>query len=231
MARLARLYVPGLPQLVVQRGNNRQTIFHDAADYRAFLGWLRDAVREQGIALHAYALLPDHFHLLATPPDERAIGRALQSVGRRYVAYFNQRYARSGTLWEGRYRSTVLDPERYLIAAMRYLELSPVRAGLSAEPARYLWSSCAHHVGITQDLMVTDHPLYWALANMPFDRQALYRQALEEGPAAGECERIREATHKGWMLGDADFAGRHAATASRRPVIATRGRPRKALSI
>ena len=227
MARLARLYVPGLPQLVVQSGNNRQTIFHDAADYRAFMGWLRDAVREQGVALHAYALLPEHFHLLATPADERAIGRALQSVGRRYVAYFNQRYARSGTLWEGRYRSTVLDPDRYLIAAMRYVELGPVQAGLCTDPARYPWSSCAHHVGISQDLIVTDHSVYWALANMPFDRQALYRQALEEGLAADEEERLRAATQKGWMLGDAEFVERHAGAASRRPSIATRGRPRK----
>ncbi len=230
MARLARLYVPGMPQLVVQRGINRQVLFNDPADFQAFRLWLRDAAREHGVALHAYVLMPDHFHLLATPPDERATGRMLQSVGRRYVAYFNRRNVRTGTLWEGRYRSTVVDPARYLIAVMRYLELNPVRAGLAAEAAKYPWSSCAHHVGIAPDLLITDHAVYWALGNTPFERQAQYRQALDEPLVAPVLARIRAAGHKGWMLGDQDFIAAQAPNASRRPAIAARGRPARSLA-
>lgn len=225
MARLARLHVPGLPQLLVQRGNNRQSIFHDDADRRLFLGWLRDAAREHGVAIHAYVLMPDHFHLLATPPVEGAMGRMLQSLGRRYVAHFNRKSGRAGTLWEGRYRATVVDPERYLLAAMRYVETNPVRAGLAVEPMSYPWSSCAHHVGVHPDPLVSDHPVYWALANTPFERQAAYRQLLDEPMSAHALTTVRAAVHKGWMLADDAVAAHHAALATRRPRAARRGRP------
>lgn len=227
MARLARLYVPGLPQLIGQRGNNGQSIFLDDADRSAFLTWLRDAAREHGVAVHAYVLMPDHFHLAATPAEAHSISRMLQSVGRRYVAYFNHRTGRAGTLWEGRYRSTVLDPERHLLAVMRYIELNPVRAGLVAEPARYVWSSCAHHVGMRAEPWLTDHSVYWALANTPFDRQAAYRQRLEEAPSAAELDLIRTTARKGWLLGDESFAARVDAAASRRSMPAPRGRPKR----
>ncbi len=230
MARLARLYVPGLPQLVAQRGNGKQPIFIEDADRKAFLGWLRDAAREHGVAVHAYVLMPDHFHLLGTPTHERSISRMLQSVGRRYVAYFNQRVGRTGTLWEGRYRSTVLDPDRYLLPVMRHVELNPVRAALTTDPTHYPWSSCAHHVGINSEPWLTDHPAYWGLANTPFDRQAAYRHLLEEAPSPGEIEAIRAAARKGWILGDEAFAARIEGSVSRRPLAAARGRPRKSAS-
>lgn len=226
MARLARLHVPGLPQLLVQRGSDRQTIFVDDADRDVFLRWLRDAAREQGVAIHAYVLMPDHFHLLATPSGERSVGRMLQSIGRRYVAHFNRRVGRSGTLWAGRYRSTVIDPDSYLVMAMRYIESNPVRANLVADPAGYHWSSCAHHVGIRPDPIVTDHPQYWALANTPFERQAAYRQLLDEPLAPSELAAIRASTHKGWMLAEPKAIARYVAEASRRPSLGVRGRPR-----
>jgi len=226
MSRLPRLHVPGLPQLILQRGNNRETIFVDEADYRAYLDILRNAQREIGVPLHAYVLMPDHVHLLLTPAEQGAAGGLMQRIGRRYVRYFNDRHARTGTLWEGRYRSTVVEPVRYLLACYRYIELNPLRADLEELPEHYLWSSCRGHVGLATDPLLTDHPFYWALGNTPFERQAAYRSLLEAKQPEEELEAIRYAAHRGWLLGETDLASEGGANRRTQPL--PKGRPARA---
>lgn len=148
MARLPRLTLAGQAHHVIQRGNNRQAIFCDSSDRERFLQLLAESAPRFGIALHAYVLMPDHFHLLATPTAADGLPQFMQAVGRRYVRHFNDRHGRSGTLWEGRYRSTLIQAERYLLPCMVYIDLNPVRAGLAVEARVYAWSSCGHYAGL-----------------------------------------------------------------------------------
>ena len=228
MARLPRLYVPGCPQHIIQRGNAQRAVFLDDADRTAYLGWLAEAVRDYRLELLAYVLMENHVHLLAIPPAQGVLGRAMQSLGRRYVRYFNDRHDRAGTLWEGRYRATIVDSERYLIECMRYIDLNPVRAGVVTDPAAWRWSSYQHHAGATSDPMLADHPLLWTLGNTPFARQAAYRALCAEGMQATEAQKISDATNKGWALGEGDFLNKIAGSASRRvqPLV-KRGRPKR----
>lgn len=228
MARLPRLTVAGLPHHVIQRGNNRQAIFLDEADCTRYLSDLDELGDRFGLALHGYVLMPNHVHLLATPRETQSLARVMQALGRRYVRYFNDRHRRTGSLWEGRYRSTVVESERYLLACMRYIDLNPVRAGLVAEPAPYRWSSHAHHVGLRVDPLITEHAVYWGLGNTPFERQLAYRTLFEHTQDPGEVEAIRFATHRGWALGENRFAGELEAVAGRRARPVRPGRPRKA---
>jgi putative transposase len=223
MARLPRLYVPGLPQLVTQRGNNRNILFTDDSDRNQFMAWLREAVRESELQLHAWVLMPDHVHLLLSSPTETGLGSLMQRLGRRYVRWFNDRHERTGTLWEGRYRSTVVEPSQYLLACYRYIEMNPVRAGLVSDPAFWGWSSCRAHLGLESDPFLTDHAAFWALGNTPFERQAAYRRLLEVGGSSRELEAIRYAAHRGWVLGDLPEALTDAATRRTSPL--PKGRP------
>lgn len=227
MSRLPRLFVPGLPLLITQRGNNGSTIFQDEADYRQYLQWLRDALREDAVALHAYVLMPDHVHLLISAGEDKAPGRLMQRIGRQYVRWFNDRHHRSGTLWEGRYRSTVLEPQNWLLPATTYVERNPVRKGFVIESDHYPWSSARHHSGLSHDPLVTDHALYWALGNTPFERQAAYRRLLAAGHAPDQLERVRYAAHHGWMLGEMQLSAQDPQP-SRRLNPLPKGRPRKA---
>lgn len=229
MARLPRLTIPGFPHHVIQRGNDRRAIFVDEADRSRYLAALREVAPVSGVAVHAYALMPDHVHLLLTPHAAGDVGRALQALGRRYVRWFNDRHARTGALFEGRYRSAVIEPERYLLPCMRYIELNPVRASLVQEPAEFAWSSHRHHVGLEVDSLITDHAVYWALGNTPFERQAAYLGLFEHGAPEPEVTAIRRATHGGWLLGSIDATAR--ARPNRRPLARKAGRPRKADSV
>lgn len=227
MARLPRLTAPGLPHHLIQRGNNRQSIFIDEVDCTRFLDELAELAAPHGLAVHAYVLMPNHVHLLATPVAGDTLARLMQALGRRYVRWFNARHGRTGTLWEGRYRSTVVQTDRYLLACMRYIELNPVRAGLVDDPAAYRWSSHRHQLGLAVDPLVTEHAVYWALGNTPFERQLAYRRLFEQGPAEAEIAAIRNATHRGWVLGEGSFADEIAAKAGRRAEPIRPGRPRK----
>lgn len=226
MSRLPRLFVPGMPQLILQRGNNRSPVFTDETDFQQYRLHLREAAREAGIALHAYVLMPDHAHLLVSAPTEAAAGNLMQRLGRRYVRWFNDRHCRSGTLWEGRYRSTVVEPGEWLLAASRYIELNPVRAGHVVSPEHYLWSSCRHHLGLAPDPLISDHALYWGLGNTPFDRQAAYRALLDSGSPSSELASLRYAAHHGWMLGQVSVCSPDASP-NRRLAPLPKGRPRK----
>jgi len=149
VARLPRYVIPDQSQYITQRGNNRQVIFAAEADYQRFRDALVEAAKKHGLAIHVYVCtyvwMTNHIHLLATPEFDHSISQVLQSVGKRYVQYFNFTYRRSGTLWEGRYRATVVHSEQYLLTLMRYIELNPVRAGMVAHPGDYPWSSYRHH--------------------------------------------------------------------------------------
>lgn len=226
MARLPRLVVPGQPHHVMQRGNDRQLIFRDIEDYEAFLRWLGAAAKQFQVAIHAYVLMSNHLHLLVTPADDRGLARMMQWVGRYYVPYFNQKYSREGTLWQGRYKTTVVEAERYFLICSRYIELNPVRAGMMADPAQYRWSSYRHHIGTYSDPLVTDHGLYWALANTPFAREAAYRRLVEQALTTDELLALHEATLKGRALGSDQFKAHLEQQTERRVRPAKKGRPR-----
>lgn len=225
MARLPRLVIPNQPHHIIQRGNNRQTIFIDADDYSAFLQWLREAAKTFKVAIHAYVLMPNHVHILASPTDDTGLSRLMQWVGRHYVPYFNKKYSRTGSLWEGRYRATVIDSERYFLVCSRYIELNPIRAGLVGDATAYPWSSLAHHIGRKADPMITDHALYWSLGNTPFDRELAYYGMVEQGLASAEVDAITDATTKGWALGSSSFMASMEHQTTRRISPAKRGRP------
>lgn len=225
MARLPRLTAPGFPHHVIQRGNNRQTIFADAADYEAMLDLLIEQSKKFQVAVHAYVLMGNHFHLLATPQTADGLPLMMQAVGRSYVRRFNNRHGRTGTLWEGRYRSTVVQSERYLLACMVYIDLNPVRAGLAAQPADYFWSSHAHALGLRTDRLVTPHALFWALGNTPFAREAAYAALVQAGIGGKERSALGQSVHTGWALGEPDFIAALQERTQRRVVKARAGRP------
>lgn len=227
MARLPRLVVAQQPHHILQQGNNRQPIFCDSDDYAAFLGWLRDAARQFKVAVHAYVLMSNHFHLLATPADEEGLGRMMQWVGRHYVPYFNRKHGHVGTLWQGRFKASVIEAPRYLLTCYRYLDSNPVRVGLATNAAQYPWSSCAHHVGSRVDPLITDHPLYWSLGNTPFEREAQYKALLEQELPPEQIALLNATLLKGWVLGDPGFQQSLAQQVNRRVAPAKRGRPRK----
>jgi putative transposase len=227
MARLPRLVVPNHLHHVIARGNNEQSVFIDDADYQYYLDGIRDAARRYRVAIHAYALLPNRVHLLVTPSDDSGLGKMMQAVGRLYVPYFNARHRRSGSLWEGRYRTTVIDADTHFAHCARLIEQLPLQAGLCADMASYDWSSHAHHVGLRRQPWLTDHPAYWALGNTPFDREASYQQQCAIPLDRKLAQAIEEATHKGWVLGSEAFKARLAKLTPRRLQPARRGRPGK----
>jgi putative transposase len=227
MARLARLYVPDQPQHVILRGLDQQPAFVDDQDYELFIDCLKAAARDHHLAVHAWVLMPGAVQLLVTPSDESSLPKAMQAVGRRYVAHFNRRYARRGTLWEGRYRATVIEGEKFFLLASRVVELAPVRNHLVAAPEDYRWSSYRHHIGLTVDSLITDHPLYWALGNTPFERQRAYRELCEQPLDERETNQLMQATLKGWVLGSDTWRDWASRSANRRVSPLPRGRPRK----
>jgi putative transposase len=225
MARLPRLTVPGYPHHVIQRGNNRQPIFAVTEDYQTLLSMLDENARKFGVALHAYVLMSNHFHLLATPETVEGLPQLMQAVGRRYVRYFNQRQARTGTLWEGRYKSTLIQADRHLLACMAYIDLNPVRAGLAAEARAYPWSSHGHYAGLRNDRLVTPHPLYWELGNTPFSREAAYVELVAAGISQQQQRALTESALQGWALGEADYVADLQRRTQRRVAKQQAGRP------
>ncbi len=225
MARLPRLSIPGYPHHVIQRGNNRQVIFLKDADRLRMLELLEDHAGQHEVAVHAYVLMDNHFHLLLTPKTGVGLSRLMQAVGRRYVRYFNDVHGRSGTLWEGRYRSTLIEPDSYLLACMAYIDLNPVRAGLVAQARDFPWSSHAHYAGLRVDRLVSPHPLYWELGNTPFAREAAYARLVQEGLSLPQQQALTESALRGWALGGPDFLATLQKKTERRLSKASPGRP------
>ena len=205
-------------------------IFAAEADYQFFRDAVVEAAGRFGLALHAYVWMTNHIHLLATPTYADSISKTFQSAGRKYVQYFNYTYRRSGTLWEGRYRATVVDSERYMLKLMRYIELNPVRAGMVTNPRDYPWSShrCYAYGDHGPNLNWLIHPdQYLNIERTDDARRQAYRDLFKSEIDADDLTAIRDATHKGWALGDDRFRGMIETLGERRAAPAARGRPRK----
>ena len=225
MARLPRLLIAGYPYHVIQRGNNRQPIFITTADRQWLLHLLTENALQFGVSVHAYVLMDNHFHLLATPQSADALPRMMQAVGRRYVRYFNDSQGRSGTLWEGRYKSALIQTDRYLLACMAYLDLNPVRAGMVAQAQDYRWSSHGHYAGLRVDKLVSAHALLWNLGNTPFARESAYRDLVQAGITTQQALALTQSAMSGWALGDTDFIAGLQKTTARRLSRSLPGRP------
>ena len=197
MARRPRVCPPGLTQHVVQRGNNRGPVFRNVSDYRFFLWLLGRESARYAVKVHAYALMTNHVHLMATPADGTGLSRMMQGIGRIYVPAFNVRYQRTGGLWEGRYRSFAIEDERYWLACLRYVELNPVRAGLVSAPEEYPWSSARTHICGQPDPVVIDHALYLRLGATAAGRQQAWGAICHVVVSDPELAAIRHAVKTG----------------------------------
>lgn len=228
MARLPRFMLPGQPQHVIIRGNNRDPVFHADEDFQFYLEKLQQACAKHSCDIHAYVLMSNHIHLLMTPQAEPGIGKALQMTGRYYVQYFNHRYQRTGTLWEGRYRATLISSEQYLLTCSRYIELNPVRdEGEVNHPSAYPWSSYRCNALGEDDALLTPHPVYRKLGASPKARQSAYRALFKARIPEQTLTEIRQATNKAWVLGDEKFKDRMAGQMQRRVSPKSRGGDRK----
>jgi putative transposase len=225
MARQPRLTITGYPHHVILRGNNRQDIFRTSGDFQRMLDLLFEPARAQSVEVHAYVLMSNHLHLLLTPQQDQALPKMMQSVGRSYVQVFNKVHGRTGTLWEGRYRSTLIQTERYLLACMAYIDLNPVRAHMVTQPEDYAWSSYGHYAGRRSDRLITPHALYWSLGNTPFAREAAYAELVQAGISADQQGALTDATLSGWALGDASFVAGLQPLTQRRLSKGKAGRP------
>jgi REP-associated tyrosine transposase len=225
MARLPRYFVPGVPLHVIQRGNNRGTLFSQITDFQVYLEWLKEAAQWHECAIHAYVLMTNHVHLLVTPTHQDSLPKTFQSLGRRYVQYFNATYERTGTLWEGRYRATLIESEAYLLTCCRYIELNPVRAEMVRHPRDYRWSSYHCHAEGKSDSLLTPHNLYQRLGGTAVARQQAYRALFRHHLSGETLSTIREATNKAWVLGSDKFKDRLAKKLERRVAPLPRGRP------
>lgn len=216
MPRQSRLVVPGQSLHVIQRGHNRSPVFFDEDDYGIYLRCLSEASRTHRCDIHAYVLMTNHVHLLLTPSDHDSVAKVMQSVGRRFVQYINSRYGRTGTLWDGRYKSTLIHSDRYLLKCSHYIELNPVRAGIVIHPGAYKWSSYQSNANGLPDQLLVAHPVYLALGETPSVRQQNYRSLAEDNLDDATLETIRNATNKGWPLGDEKFKNNLEAALKRR---------------
>jgi putative transposase len=225
MARLPRLTLADHPHHIILRGNNRQAIFMDSADHQRMLSLLQVHATGQGVQVHAYVLMGNHLHLLLTPLRNDSLPKMMQALGRAYVLYFNKRHGRSGTLWEGRYRCALIQTERYFLACMAYIDLNPVRAGMVGQASDYAWSSHGHYIGRHTQTWLTPHPLYWAMGNTPFAREAAYAAMVQSGIDKNQQHALTSSALSGWALGEEEFVKGIQKQTPRRVNPAKAGRP------
>ena len=225
MPRRRRIAPIGIPQHVIQRGNNRQVCFTCDNDVAAFASWLKEAAERYEVDIHAWAFMTNHVHLLVTPNQEAAVSAMMQYLGRFYVRFFNLTYNRTGTLWEGRYHACLIQSEAYLLTCQRYIELNPVRADIVKDPADFKWSSYrANGIGIESGL-ITYHPLYLSLGNSKLKRLKNYRALFEQELDRNLISDIRYATNKGLILGNEKFKAEVAAL-TKHPATPTKRGPK-----
>jgi putative transposase len=228
MPRRARIALPGVPLHLIQRGNNRQACFFAEDDCRFYLDWLAEYAPRCGCRLHAWGLMTNHVHLLLTPEAEDSAARLMKALGQRYVQYVNRTYRRSGSLWEGRFRSCIVGEEAYVLGCQRYIELNPVRAGMVEHPAEYPWSSYrANARGEAGRVPLSPHPLYLALGRDDNARLAAYRELFRHELEPGLVDEIRLATNGNFALGSAAFQEQVTAALGRRASRGVPGRPRR----
>ena len=225
MPRRPRIKLAGMPQHIVQRGINREACFYADEDYHCYLHWLKKSAADWGCAIHAYVLMTNHVHLLLTPETPDGPARLMQSLGRRYVQYINRSYRRSGSLWEDRYKSSVVQADNCLLRCMRYVELNPVRAAMVSDPAHYRWSSYRANGLGTLDEHVQPHPLYLSLAADEERRRSVYRALFRSELDDEAVAEIRLALAQSQPLGESRFAEAICKAARVRHCPARRGRP------
>ena len=231
MPRRPRIHLPGLPQHVLQRGVDRQAIFFSDDDYCFYLECLGEYAARRGIGLHAYCLMTNHIHLLLTAPSVEALAGLMQDVGRRYVLHVNRTRQRSGALWQGRYKTSFLQSDRYLLPCMRYVEFNPVRARQVEAPGQYRWSSYAANALGVADMRLTPHDFYLALGKTAQARQEAYRDLCVSAPNEPAWTLIRAATQQGVVAGDELFADDIGRRLGRSVAARPRGRPRRQTAV
>lgn len=224
MPRLPRYFLPDTPQHLIQRGNNRISMFLGPSDFAFYKTCLREAATRHRVAIHAYVLMTNHVHLVTTPSEAPSLPRMMQSIGRVYVKYFNATYQRTGTLLEGRYKAAVIQTDEYLLACMRYVELNPVRAGMVVAAGDYGHSSYAANAAGARDEIITSHAVYQALGRSPAERWDVYRAMFDAPLGNVALNRIRDATQHAWAVGGDAFVDR-VTQAGRRAARALPGRP------
>ena len=226
MARLPRYNIINQPQHIIQRGSSGQQIFFDRQDYQYYYDCLDAAAYNYNLKIHAFVLMPNHVHILVTPTSRDTISRTIQSIGRNYVQYFNECNHGIGTIWEGRYRATVVDSKPYLLNCSRYIELNPVRAGLAKSPKDYPWSSYSRNASNRANEMISPHREYLNLGSSDKERARAYRALFRQKMDAETIQTITDATLKGWALGNARFASKIEKLCGRRATQLPKGRPR-----
>jgi putative transposase len=227
MPRRSRLMLPKIPVHIIQRGNNRQVCFVAEDDYRYYLGWLKEYAKKSKCHIHAYVLMTNHVHLLLTGDNVDSVSQLMKGLGQRYVQYFNRAYGRSGTLWDGRFRSCLIQDELYMLNCMRYIELNPLRAGMVAHPREYPWSSyCANAEGKDSQL-VEPHELYLSLGQDNLSRQNAYKELFGQPMDVDFVEQIRQSTNGNIVLGNSQFSEEIAKILGKRVTRGKSGRPKK----
>lgn len=226
MPRKPRFTLPGIPQHVIQRGNNREPCFLAKQDYRRYLGDLKEVADKQQCRIHAYVLMTNHVHLLVTPEKEYGIGHMMQALGRRYVHYINKTYRRTGTLWEGRYKASLIDSDAYLLVCMRYIELNPIRANIVAHPGEFKWSSYGANAQGRPDALISPHSVYMLLGEAAPQRQHAYRELFRDHLNTEILHDIRAALNHELVLGRSVFKDRIEASTKRQARLGAPGRPR-----
>ena len=226
MSRKQRFNIPGIPQHIIQRGHNREPCFYCEDDYRCYLDYLQEAAIRNQINIHAYVLMTNHVHLLGTPESSYGITHLMQDLGRKFVRYMNHRYRRTGSLWEGRFKASLVDSEAYLLTCMRYIEMNPVRAGMVSHPGEYRWSSYGANAAGHDSRVIEHHPLYLALGDTPVRRQHIYRELFLGLFGNAELHAVREALNQELVLGREDFKNTIEAMISRQTRPGKSGRPR-----
>ena len=205
MPRRIRIRLPGYTYHVIQRGNNRAACFGGEGDRVLYLGLLEELARKEECAIHAYVLMTNHMHLLVTPRQPGAVSKLMQHLGRRYVPHFNKGHGRTGTLWEGRFKSCAVDSGSYLLRCHRYIELNPVRAGMVRSPGDYLWSSYRANAEGLPSTFLSIHPCIEALGREGPMRRENYRRLFEVALSETELIKIRTSCNTGVPLGSPDF--------------------------
>lgn len=226
MPRRKRMYLPDIPFHIVQRGNNREACFFDVQDYQFYLELLKQLLHRYAVRLHAYVLMTNHIHLLLTPSDKEGISNLMKVVGSRYAYYMNKQYRRTGTLWEGRHKSSPVDTETYLLKCYRYIELNPVAASMVTRPDEYQWSSYGVNAWGDESVIVTPHEEYCRLGETPQERCTSYRELIAVNLSDQDLHAIRKAAHYCQPLGDSRFRERISKKIGQPIGYMKRGRPK-----
>ncbi|NOR42083.1 MAG: transposase [Gammaproteobacteria bacterium] len=227
MPRKPRMYLPGVPCHVIQRGNNRDATFFAEQDYQFYLVCLYEAARKYHVKIHAYVLMTNHVHLLMTPQLKESISLVMQSIGRRYVQYINKEYRRTGTLWESRHKESLIDGERYLLVCSRYIEMNPVSANMVKHPSQYKWTSYMCNAHGVFNKLICHHEVYSRLGVNEGERQKTYASLFDDVMDVKEFKIVRNAVRFSMPTGDSRFQKKVEQAINRKIGYSHRGRPRR----